>query len=295
MWRDDRILICFILFNTLDLSAQSAERVESEYKLGVPNDEAEALWAYLQSEPFLSKLRAEYDLKTKISIEDFVDVYYDDEKFSLFNQKVGLRYRSRYLNDTLIKQLIQLKTPLLEDGVARTETKYELKKSKDKNDIYARHNLLRYIKKKDRSNLNYQLAKFDSESLKMMPAVKLRQTRSRIYITDSIASLATITLDEVTNLKFPFQRYTEMELELNEVRYTASGEEGKKRMERFNEKLRNGLLESFPSLYQDQTPKYNKMKQMIDASWLSKVYKYRMWIILSFMVGIASYLLLFRK
>ena len=80
--------------------------------------------------------------------------------------------------------------------------------------------MLRHIKKKDRRNLNYQLAKFDSESVKMIPEVKLRQTRSRIYITDSIASLATITLDEVTNLKFPFQRYTEMELELNEVRYT---------------------------------------------------------------------------
>ncbi|MFT4534450.1 MAG: hypothetical protein ACI9P5_001810 [Saprospiraceae bacterium] len=290
-----RILICFLLFNTVDLYAQSAERVESEYKLGIPNDEAGVLWKYLQSDGFLSKLRSEYDLITEVSIEDFVDVYYDDEKSSLYKQKVGLRYRSRYIQDTLNKRIIQLKTPLLEDGVARTETKYEIKKSKDKNDIYARHKLLRYLKKKDRGNLNYQLAKFDSESLKMKPAVMLRQMRSRIYITDSIASLATITLDEVTNLKFPFQRYTEMELELNEIRYTNSDEEGKKKMERFNEKLRNGLLVSFPSLYQDQTPKYNKMKQIIDASWLSKLYKYRMWIILSFLVSIASYLLLFRK
>ncbi len=290
-----RILICLILFITPDLCAQSAERVESEYKLGIPNDEAEALWAHLQSETFLSKLRAEYNLKTEVSIEDFVDLYYDDKNLSLYNQKVGLRYRSRYINDTLIKQLIQLKTPLLEDGVARTETKYEIKKSKDQNDVYARHKLLRHIKKKDRRNLNYQLAKFDSESFRMVPEVNLKQRRSRIYITDSIASLATITLDKVTNLKFPFQRYTEMELELNEVRYTNTSEEGKKKMERFNEKLRNGLLESFPSLYQDQTPKYNKMKQMIDVSWLSKVYKYRMWIILSLIVGVASYLLLFRK
>ena len=155
--------------------------------------------------------------------------------------------------------------------------------------------MLKYIKKKDRRNLNYQLAKFGTESLKMLPEVTLRQTRSRIYITDSIASLATITLDVVTNLKFPFQRYTEMELELNEVRYTESDEVGKKKMERFNEKLRNGLLESFPSLYQDQTPKYNKMKQMIDASWLSRTYEYRMWIVLLLLVGMAIYLLLFRK
>ena len=290
-----RILMLLILFSSIDLCAQSAERVESEYKLGIPNDEAESLWKYLQSKPFLSKLRTEYDLKTVASIEDFVDVYYDDANQNLYKQKVGLRYRSRFIKDTLIKQLVQLKTPLLADGVARTETKYEIKKSKDKNDIYARHKLLKYIKKKDRRNLNYQLAKFGSESLKMQPEVKLRQTRSRIYITDSIASLATITLDEVTNLKFPFQRYTEMELELNEIRYTESDTSGKKKMERFNEKLRNGLLESFPSLYQDQTPKYNKMKQMIDGSWLSKAYEYRMWIALSLILGLALYLLLFRK
>jgi len=290
-----RILVLLILISVTDLCAQSAERVESEYKLGIPNDEAESLWKYLQSKPFLSKLRTEYDLKTVASIEDFVDVYYDDANQNLYKQKVGLRYRSRFIKDTLIKQLVQLKTPLLADGVARTETKYEIKKSKDKNDIYARHKLLKYIKKKDRRNLNYQLAKFGSESLKMQPEVKLRQTRSRIYITDSIASLATITLDEVTNLKFPFQRYTEMELELNEIRYTESDTSGKKKMERFNEKLRNGLLESFPSLYQDQTPKYNKMKQMIDGSWLSKAYEYRMWIALSLILGLALYLLLFRK
>jgi hypothetical protein len=290
-----RLLIWLILFSTFDLCAQSAQRVESEYKLGIPNDEATALWQYLKSEQFLSKLKTEYKLKTEISIEDFVDVYYEDKELSLYSQKVGLRYRSRYIKDTLIKQLIQLKTPLLEDGVARTETKYEIKKSKDKKDIYGRHPLLRYIKKKDRGNLNYQLSKFGSESLKMLPELKLRQTRSRIYITDSLASLATITLDEVTNLEFPFQRYTEMELELNEIRYTSSGEKERERMERINEKLKNGLLKSFPSLYQDQTPKYNKMKQMIDTSWLSKGYKYRMWIILSLMVGIATYLLLFRK
>ncbi len=290
-----RFLVFALLFATVGLDAQSAERVESEYKLGIPNEEAGLLWQYLQSHEFLSKLKSNYKLKTDISVEDFIDIYFDDEDLSLYNQKVGLRYRSRYVKDTLIKQLIQLKTPLLTDGVARTEIKYETKKSKDKNDVYARHQLLKYIKKKDRSNLNYQLAKFNTESLKMRKEVSLRQTRSRIYIADSIASLATITLDEVTNLVFPFQKYTEMELELNEIRYTESNAEDKKKMERFNENLRNGLLAAFPSLYQDQTPKYNKMKLMIDRSWSSRLYKYRMWIILSIIIGIAIILLLFKK
>jgi len=289
-----RFLWCFILLGSIEAGAQSAARVESEYKLGLPNEEASQLWEYLQSESFLSKLRTEYDLTTKVSIEEFIDIYFDDDEHQLYNQKVGLRYRSRYVKDSLLKRLVQLKTPLLSDGVARVETKYEIKKSQDRNDINARHGLLKHIKKKDRSNLNYHLAKFGTESLKMSPEVELRQTRSRIYISDSLASLATITLDVVTNLSFPYQKYTEMELELNEIRYTESDQEGKQKMERFNEKLRNGLLKSFPSLYQDQTPKYNKMKNMIDASILSKAYTFRMWIILGLMVSFAGYLAVFK-
>jgi len=290
-----RFLWCFMVLGTLDAGAQSAARVESEYKLALPNEEASELWEHLQSEPFLSKLRSEYDLTTTSSVEEFIDIYFDDEDHNLYNQKVGLRYRSRYVKDSLLKRLVQLKTPLLADGVARVETKYEIKKSQDKNDIYARHDLLKYIKKKDRNNLNYHLAKFGSESLKMDPNVELRQTRSRIYISDSLASLATITLDVVSNLSFPFQKYTEMELELNEVRYTASDEKEKQKMERFNKKLRNGLLETFPSLYQDQTPKYNKMKNLIDASLLSKAYTNRMWIILGMLVLFAGYLFVVNK
>jgi len=47
-------------------------------------------------------------------------------------------------------------------------------------------------------------------------------------------------------------------------------------------------------LYQDQTPKYNKMKNMIDASILSKAYTFRMWIILGLMVSFAGYLAVFK-
>ena len=53
-----RGLICFILFISLDICAQSAERVESEYKLGIPNDEAESLWLYLQSETVFIKIES---------------------------------------------------------------------------------------------------------------------------------------------------------------------------------------------------------------------------------------------
>lgn len=267
--------------------SQSAERVESEYKLAIPTEQADRLWNYLQSESFLSPLRAEYQLTSDVSVEDFLDVYYDDELGTMYDHQVGLRYRSRYLKDSLIKQLVQLKTPLAADGVARTETKYDIKKSQDRNDFFARHPLLKLIKKNDRSNLNYVLGGFGTTAQEMKPELRLRQTRKRIYLADEITSLATITLDEVTNISFPYQRYTEMELELNEVRYTQAMADEKIKMETFNQKLRNGLVTAFPELTQDQTPKYNKMKAMIDSSIWSKIYEWRGWIILTVLSIIA--------
>ncbi len=290
-----RAFVFLLLLASLDVYAQSAERIESEYKLGVPKQEASALWTYLQSEAFLNRLRTEFGVEAEVAVERFTDVYFDDDDLNLYHHQAGLRFRSRYVDGELTKQLVQLKTPLLEDGVARTETKFDIKNSRDKNDVYARHHLMKYIKKRDRRDLNYQLAKFNSSAARMHPEVKLSQIRARIYIADSLASLATITLDEVKNLTFPFQKFTELELELNEIRYTHSSVDEKMRMEGFNEQLKNVLLERFPSLYQDQTPKYNKMKQKINASWLSGAYTYRMWIVFFIIVGTASFLFFFRQ
>lgn len=274
-----RILSIFFFIPMLSF-AQSKQRIESEYKLDIPVSESPELWEFLTSNAFLEGLPNSKMLTTSISEEKFIDVYFDDEKERLYTQLVGLRYRSRFKNDTLIKQLVQLKTPISAEGVARNEIKYDIKKSKDKNDLYARHDLLKYIKKRDRKDINYQLAKFGTRSVNISTTHTLEQNRKRIYISDSTGSLATLTLDRVVNASFPYQLYTELELELNELRYTHSAKEEKKSMEIFNATLKNTLTSQFSNLKQDQTPKYNKMKNIIDESKLSFIFEYRMWLIL---------------
>lgn len=285
-----RYLLLFILSSTC-LLAQDAQRIESEYKLAVPEAHAEDLWIYLQSDDLLSSLSSQLNLVTRASVEDFVDIYFDDANRQLYAQQIGLRHRSRYIADTLAKQLVQLKTPLQADGVARTETKYQVKRKQSKNDLFARHPLIRFIKKSDRPSLDYELSLYGVKSKLMDESVTMRQTRKRIYIADSIGALATITLDKVSQMEFPNLKYTEMELELNEIRFTQADQIGKQKMEQFNKQLKAALFAKFPELIQDQTPKYNKMMDMIDASPLAKIYRYRMWFILGLLSLYLVYLM----
>ena len=281
------ILILFFLVSTS--SAQSNFRIESEYKLDVPNEEADILWAYISNETLLEKMNFQGDLNSTVSIEQFLDVYFDDSESNLNHQKVGLRYRKRFVDNVLQKTLIQLKTPIEIDGVARNEIKFDVKKSTDCDDLLARHPLLKYVKKKNREELDYLLRKFDVTSKSMSQSISLTQTRKRLYIKDSISDLATITLDYVRNNSFPFQKYTELELELNEVRYTYSSDDAKNEMEIFNNSLKQELIKRFPNLNQDQTPKYSKLMILVENSWLSFIYENWMWIVwigISFFAGL---------
>ena len=270
----------FLFFGiTSSVIAQSDFRIESEYKLDVPAHIEDDMWSYISEGKILKEIDYQGGLTSEVSEEQFLDVYFDDDKHSLYAQDVGLRYRKRFVNDELLKVLIQLKTPLELDGVARNEIKFDVKKSMESDDLQARHPFLRYIKKKNREELDYYLRKFGTTALEMDHSLSLTQTRKRLYIADSISALATITLDYVRNNSFPFQRFTELELELNEIRYTNASAEEKMKMEAFNEALKKSLFANFPQLTQDQTPKYSKLKSVIDESWLSFLYINWMWIV----------------
>ena len=70
---------------------------------------------------------------------------------------------------------------------------------------------------------------------------------------------------------FPFSSFTELELEVNEIRYTQAGFGERKRMQAFNNRVKEQIMERFPALSIDQTPKYNKMHQVIDGDPLTAI------------------------
>jgi len=289
-----RYVILLFLFLSFFQNAFSQQgRLENEYKLSIPQEDVENLWKYLQDEFCKDKLTIEgHILKGVKSVEKFKDVYYDNEALDLIKYNIGLRYRKRYKDDVLLKILIQLKTPYSLDAVVRNEFKFE-PDSKKNTDINARHSLLKHIDKSSLESLEFELSPYKVRPKDLAESVNLVQVRSRIYLSDTEGeSVATLTLDEVSNYFFPYQSYAEMELEINEVRYTNAQEAEKKMLTDINEFLKSNIQSKFVNLEIDQRPKYNKMKELIDNSILSMLRRYFMWIVFGLILTMVLYKLL---
>ena len=283
--------LCFFLFNIYQTAGQSG-RLESEYKLDIPQEDVSNLWDFVKSTYSKDSFNlAGISLSGEESIEIFIDHYFDlpDGRFS--DAEISLRHRKRYKDDILLKELIQLKTPFSEDKVVRNEIKFDVKSKKKINDISNRHPLLKLMSASDQERMSFHLAKFKVRPEQVQESLKLKQTRKRIYIKDAEGeSVATITLDEVSNFSFPFQDYAELELELNEIRYTNANELERSKMTELNNHIKSELATKFPRLEIDQRSKYRKMKLLIDNSKISYVYKNGMWLFFGVIISLSSFL-----
>ena len=90
----------------------------------------------------------------------------------------------------------------------------------------------------------------------------------------------TFTLDEVSSFHFPYATFVELELELNEIRYTDADFEEQQAMEKLNAETKDAIFAQFNNLVQDQTPKYNKMQAALPDKPSAWVYDNLMYILL---------------
>lgn len=286
-------LVLFVIFLTgLPLTsiilAQEQERKESEFKLAVPEIEVERLGEFL-----LTTFNGSYcvvgadTLSVDRSEELFTDVYFDTREKELLNQQIGLRYRKRYIENELLSELIQLKLPHSTDGVLRQEIKFDVVSKIDFLDERASHPLLQCINLVDRDRLSFYLRKYEVNVKDLRKALSLKQLRQRTYFADKKGSVATITLDEVNDKTLPYQGFTELEIEINEIRYTSANLEERQYLEGIVEQLKHKIISTFPALRIDQTPKYNKLAGMLDENVYSKLSNYGMWLVYCFVVGLA--------
>ena len=257
-------------------------RIESEYKISVPNEQQEAIWAFLQS-TFVNNAEGilPEDISTEVAIEIFYDTYFDDASETLLGFQAGARYRERYVGDSLLKTLLQLKVPTSDElGIARTEHKFSPEESFDINDRTGLHPFLKHVKGKDVNDVDLVLGQFGTTARKMQEALKLKQVRKRIYVSDPQGALMTFTLDDVSSFHFPYTRFVELELELNEVRYTDADIAEQTALEQMNAKAKEAIFDRFDHIKQDQTPKYNKMHAALSAQPSAWLYNNLMYILL---------------
>ncbi len=288
------LFFVFVVNHSLQaqLNTSGAGRIESEFKLNVPYEIKQDVWLFLNQAFDQNGIkRLDTAFNAIVAQEIFYDQYFDNEDLLMYQKEVGVRFRQRYVADTLAKELLQLKLPLNDTtGVARQEIKFNVYRKIKKNDRLAMHPFWKYVRPKNREEVNLQLASLGITGDDLSPSVKVRQDRRRIYVSEKGESLLTMTFDEVCSFYFPYPCYTELELELNEVRFTNGDAAERSRMEEINKRVKEKIMTQFTALQQDQTPKYNKMYLLLKDNILEKIYSNLMYIIFGCIVAVAIYL-----
>jgi len=267
-----RLFLLLLLFGFAAAGIGAADdgvRIESEYKLTVPNDRRGEVWSYLEKryengeDLFLKDFDPSF--RTEMSRELFVDVYFDTPALDLLERASGVRRRDRSFPDDPShkkhgRSLVQIKLDRPADSALnRSEIKFKVRKDLEvgEGNEGGPGSLIRKPSEREEFEARIRELGLDPESLREI--LTIRQTRRRAYISNSEGPFATITFDEVTaeagGRKVDF---TEVELELNEIRYTDADGTTRSTMEKVNDLLRRDLQDAFEFIEVDQTPKYNK-------------------------------------
>lgn len=251
--------------------ASGAFRIESEFKLSVPDGMREPLREHLKrrygpgEESLLRELGPGFS--ATLSDEAFLDRYFDTPGLAVLHAEGGVRHRSRRnLGDASKdrkhgRQLVQFKLRRPGDAVLnRTEIKFEVDPPRDRKSDLDRHPLLGLVDRDDQQAVLRTAAEHGFDALELRPTLAVEQRRWRVYVSRDGAPFSTLTLDEVeSRLLLSKVEFVELEIELNEVAYTQATPAERVAMESVSRRMADDVLATFPSLRQDQTPKYNKV------------------------------------
>src|SRR5687767_15117748 len=98
------ISICFLFTNVSGEVNPAAKynvlRIENEIKLTVPEGSDSLVWKYLLEKFTIQQnifVDTTFHYTAEVSEEIFVDEYFDDENFTLLENRNSVRYRARYL------------------------------------------------------------------------------------------------------------------------------------------------------------------------------------------------------
>lgn len=251
-------------------------RIEQEDKLTVPKELAEEVWLFLVDrfvKDTLALKSLDPAFKAYYHEELFTDTYYDTPTLQVLATQNGVRRRHR-VNLTVPdhrksgRELVQIKINNLTPGkeLERGEYKFEVELSKGIKNAEDAHPLFGIVKPSHREELKQRLRALGLDPSKMRPILTVEDLRRRIYITRYGEPFMTISHDQAhSELMWARAEVVEIEPELNEIPFTEGGPEVKRYMEQIGAKVSAIIMEEFPQIKQDLTPKYNKMFSQFEA------------------------------
>jgi hypothetical protein len=271
--------------------------VESQQKYQVPAEIADALWRYIRQSYHtgaLKKINPRFSAQA--ATETYVDEYYDDARYTLLRHQHGLRLRRAFIGKAIDRQFIQMKiSKRPRQRHLRREIKFNLNDRPDKKGGDPDHPFLRLIRGGDRPLLDSLLAGLRVSSRDLRPVLTLYQNRQRLYLRDRGNDLAVISLDAVTTEDGQTGFY-ELELALDEPAYTRANATQRQRLHHMIGLLQLDLARRFPVLRQDQTPKYNKLYNLLHQGRIRPRFYNLAWLGIGLLVGgVCLYLFLTRN
>src|SRR5262245_34313739 len=253
-------------------------RIEDEVKLRVPQDEVEVVWQWLiERYGDCSWLdRDGHKFKSTLGDERFADTYYDDPSLNLLLRNSGVRQRQRDVVSGSAaakdgRALLQIKLNRDDPtGLARSEIKFKVDPPAELRTVEDHHAMLGLVGRKERAAVKARFQEIGLDPLAMRPLLTVEQVRRRVYIADGEGALATVTLDQCTCTDYGTDlHWTEIELELNEIRFTESKPEFRTWMKSVQTAIQQDLQAKFPAIVQDQTPKYTKAFLAVEqCTWM---------------------------
>lgn len=246
-------------------------RVENEYKIDVPAGTADTLWAFLQrtfGNEHLFLRAFDTTFRSTTAMDRSLDQYFDDARMQLLRAGNGIRFRSRQvLSDTTDpkngRRLVQVKINHMgANALDRGEFKYAVALAQPgipNSGPLDRHPFLGLVAPEQRAAITTRLKGYGIAADSLLPTILIEQWRRRIYVERGGTPFATLTVDSVhAHFGRHATGFVELELELNEKRYTGSDSAQRLDMERLNALVKDTIMRAFPALHQDQTPKYRK-------------------------------------
>jgi hypothetical protein len=253
-------------------------RIEYEIKLRLPLEQIDDVWDWLLVRyEEVSWLNDEgYIFAAEFGDEDFTDTYFDTPDLMILSENNGVRHRMRTVHSGPAiekddRQLIQLKLDRGDaTGAARSEIKFNVSSGDDRKGADDSHPLVGLVKNNQRGEFKTMLYTRHIDPYQLKPLLTLRQNRRRIYLNDQNGAFATLTLDLCSTKSWGANlKWAEMELELNEIRYTEANSEVRQKMERIIAKIQSDIQQVFPVIVPNQTPKYNTAFASIEeATWV---------------------------
>ena len=255
-------------------------RVEDDFNLAYSSGKSDEVVAYLKEryiddQSFVRELGPYF--ASTYGDEDFTDTYFDTPRLDLYKRKAGLRYRIRtnrldQESDKNGRELIQLKLSGADkfndqdNTGSRNEIKFEVDRAASGNFADDRNPAISLIALDMREEFKERIQELGLDPYDLRPILIIEQHRRRVYLNRDGATFISFSMDDANSqLWWADSSFSQMEVELNELAYTAADAALKERMQKIREGMIADLREHFDYLQDDKTIKYTKMFDLLDT------------------------------